>query len=225
MLDLILIAISVAAGGGDRAPATDEAVATLPVAPVVQTPVAEGAAAEATDLGAAATKGIAAATLPKAEGSAAGDQEGKAVVATPAENAAAVISSPSDRPTLVAEPQVPTGKFTTAVEVKPILELTTANWVAVREYGGEDLVYVTHLMAWRCGLAQMRFAVNGAELEEWPLPPCHLDTASPNAILAEDGLPYRGFALGSVDSIEIELTYDDLSTQTSRFERKAVLMP
>lgn len=126
---------------------------------------------------------------------------------------------------LVAEPQVATGKFTTAIEVKPILTMTKPQWVALRDYNGQDLLYVTQIMAWRCGLLGMRIAVNGQALEPWELPPCHADTNSPNAILAEDGLPYKGFAQGSVDTITVELTYDDLTTDTATYMRKAVLMP
>ena len=126
---------------------------------------------------------------------------------------------------LKAEEQVPTGKFTTAVEVKPILDATRANWIALREFEGQDLLYVTHLFSWRCGLLQMRFAVNGGDLQIWDLPPCLSGTAAPNAIQTEDGLPFRAFELGSVNSVEIEITYDDLSTDSVTFQRSEVLIP
>ena len=167
MLDWILIAIALAAGGG--------------------TPSRDGAEAAAASVGA---------PVPAGGGAA-----------------------------LVAEPQVPSGRFTTATEVRPILSATRGNWVAVREFGGQDLVYVTHLMAWRCGLVQLKLGVNGAAPEVWPLPPCHEDTAAPNALLPEDGLPYRGFAPGSVEALEIEITYDDLGTDRATFRRAEVLMP
>jgi hypothetical protein len=125
---------------------------------------------------------------------------------------------------LVAEPQVPTGQFTTATEVRPILTVTRGNWVAVREFNGQDLVYLTHLLAWRCGLVAIRFGVNGGAMAEWPMPPCQIDTASPNA-LPNDHLPYVGYALKSVESLQIEIVYDDLTTDSAEFERKAVLMP
>jgi len=128
-------------------------------------------------------------------------------------------------PALVAEPQVPTGKFTTAVEVRPILNMTRGNWVAVREFDGQDLLYVTHLMSWRCGLVLLRYGINGGPLHDWPLPACHEDTAAPNALTPGDGLPYARFAPGSVQRVEVELTFDDLSTERAVFERKAVLMP
>ena len=106
-------------------------------------------------------------------------------------------TTPASSPA-VAEPQVPTGRFTTATEVKPILTATKTAWVAVREYDGQDLVYVTQIFSWRCGLMSMTMSINGGAPFIWDLPPCHENTASPNAITAEDGLPYRSFPLGSV---------------------------
>ncbi|MCE8518295.1 hypothetical protein KBY23_02475 [Ruegeria pomeroyi] len=128
-------------------------------------------------------------------------------------------------PQLVAEPQVPSGKFTTATEVKPILNATRGNWVALRDYNGQDLLYVTHLWSWRCGLAQMSVSINGAAPEIWPLPPCHAETAAPNAIIDSDGLPFRSFPAGSVAQIDVELIYDDLSADSASFARAQVLMP
>ena len=95
----------------------------------------------------------------------------------------------------------------------------------MREYGGKDLLYVTHLWSWRCGLLEMRVGLNGAVPEIWPLPPCHLDQAAPAAILESDGLPYREFGLRSVQIIEVMLTYDDLTTVSVRFNRGGVVIP
>ena len=126
---------------------------------------------------------------------------------------------------LVAEPQTPSGKFTTAAEVKPILSATKGNWVAVREYNGKDLLYVTHLWGWRCGLHAIAISVNDEPMQNWPLPACHMKYSTPNAILEEDGLPYLSLRLGAVETIEIQLVYDDLSMDRGRFERGNVLIP
>lgn len=126
---------------------------------------------------------------------------------------------------LVAEPQVPSGKFTTAVEVKPILEATKGNWVAVREFDGKDLVYVTHLWSWRCGLSALAISVNDEPLQNWPLPPCHMEYAAPNAILEGDGQPYLGMRLGGVQKVTIQVVYDDLSMDVATFDRGSVLIP
>lgn len=124
-----------------------------------------------------------------------------------------------------AEPQVQTGRFLTALEVKPILGATRANWVAVREWDGQDLVYVTHLWSWRCGLVAIRGGVNGHPLEDWPLPACHDETAQPNAVLSEDGLPYLSYPLKSVETVTVEVIYDDLTTEKASFNRLGVLIP
>ncbi len=123
-----------------------------------------------------------------------------------------------------AEPQVPTGKFTTAVEIKPIMSATKGNWVAIREYDGKDLVYFSHILAWRCGLAGVRYSINGAPMQEWPLAPCQLDTNAPNAI-PSDAKIYEVHPFQSVNSLSVELIYDDLTREAAVFERKNVLMP
>lgn len=128
-------------------------------------------------------------------------------------------------PALVAEPQVATGRFLTALEVKPILTATRGNWVSVREFNGQDLVYVTHIWSWRCGLLEMKLGVNGQPPEVWPLPDCHEDQAQAAAILPTDGLPYRGFPPGSVQQIEVQVTYDDLSTDQVRLTRLGTIIP
>ncbi|MDE4176134.1 hypothetical protein PXK01_18410 [Phaeobacter sp. PT47_59] len=122
-------------------------------------------------------------------------------------------------PLLLAAPAEADPPFTTAAEVKPILAVTRANWISVREFNGQDLVYVTHLWSWRCGLARIRLAINDGGYEIWPLPPCHLDQAAPNSILEEDGSPYRAFAIGSVEKIEIEVTYDDMTVESQVVNR------
>ena len=123
-----------------------------------------------------------------------------------------------------AEPQVPTGKFTTATEVKPILSATRGNWVGVRKWEGQDLIYVTHIWAWRCGLVALEVSINSGPFEDWPLPACHMDIASPNSILEEDGLPYRAFGLNSIIEVAVRVTYDDLSVEEARFPRGAIAM-
>lgn len=62
---------------------------------------------------------------------------------------------------LVAQDQTSKGKFKMDTEVKPILAMTQANWIAVREWNGNDLIYVLHLWAWRCGLIQIEVSLNG----------------------------------------------------------------
>ncbi len=126
---------------------------------------------------------------------------------------------------LVADPQTPAGKFTTAAEVKPILNATKANWVAVREFNGQDLVYITHLWSWRCGLKAIAISVNDEPMQNWPMPPCHEEFATPNAVLAEDGLPYLTMKLGGVQSVTVQIVYDDLSMDIARFDRGNVLIP
>ncbi len=145
------------------------------------------------------------------------------VVALPSEPVATASSSAARAP----DPQEPTGQFTTATEVKPILTATKPAWVAVRDYDGHDLLYFTNLLAWRCGLWEVSYGLNGAEpTEPMVLEPCHADTAQPNAMTQiEDFLPYLTFDPGSVSSVTVRIAYDDGTTDTATYDRKAILMP
>ena len=123
-----------------------------------------------------------------------------------------------------AEDQTPSGKFLTATEVKPILTATKSSWVAVREWEGQDLVYFTHILAWRCGVYEIRYSVNGGEVLQWPVPECDPATATPGYIPPEANI-YASFPLKSVENITIELLYDDLSVDSATYERMSILMP
>lgn len=128
-------------------------------------------------------------------------------------------------PDFTPEAQTPTGKFTTATEVSPILAATRANWIAIREYDGRDLVYFTHLESWRCGLHAILYGLNGAPATMvYPMAACDPSQATPNALPAAH-LPYLEMPLKSVFQVDIRLILDDGSEQTGQFSRQSVLMP
>ncbi|MFV2053078.1 hypothetical protein [Aliiroseovarius sp. YM-037] len=116
-------------------------------------------------------------------------------------------------------------QFTTAGEVRPILTATRANWIALRRYEGQDLLYFTQLESWRCGLSEVRFSINGGREQVWPLETCYEGTPTPNAIQGNNGLPYTALPLDSVNQVTVTVIYDDGSEDSARFERQAILIP
>ena len=125
------------------------------------------------------------------------------------------------------EPQIPTGKYTTAMEVRPILGMTKSNWVGVREYEGQDLLYFTHLMSWRCGLWDIRYGINGAPADiVVPMEPCNEEFAQPNVMVdIENYQPYVIYPVGSIESVYVEIVFDDGTTDFGQFDRNEVRIP
>ncbi|MCW8841994.1 MAG: hypothetical protein OQK00_01120 [Rhodobacteraceae bacterium] len=119
------------------------------------------------------------------------------------------------------EDKSPTGKFLTASEVRPILEATRGNWIAVRAYNGQDLLYFRHLLSWRCGLHEIRFSINDGPMQVFAHPPCDAQAPAPAAI-PDDATIYLSYPLGSVQAVDIELLYDDLEVAEGAFLRKAI---
>lgn len=117
--------------------------------------------------------------------------------------------------------------YTTAAEVKPILTATKPSWIAVREFDGQDLLYFTNLLAWRCGVSSIAYGLNGAAAETpFAMEPCYEGEAVPNALKAEDNaFLFLTQPLGSIATVSLLVTYDDGSTDTADYERKTVLMP
>lgn len=116
-------------------------------------------------------------------------------------------------------------KFVTAGQIKPILTATKGNWIALREYEGQDLLYFTHLLSWRCGLTAIAYSIDdGDTFNDWPLGICDEDLPNPN-VLADDQKIYTAFPLGSVQTVTVRITYDDETTDENRYERKTVMIP
>ena len=105
--------------------------------------------------------------------------------------------------------------------------MTKTSWAAVRLYDGQDLVYFTHLMAWRCGLWEIRYGVNGDPADTiMPMEPCNEEFAQPNVMNdIENFLPYVSFPGESITSVQVEITYDDGMTEVAQFERGEILIP
>lgn len=135
--------------------------------------------------------------------------------------------SQDDASTRVPEPQEPTGKYTTALEIKPILGMTKSNWVAVRDFEGQDYLYFTHLLSWRCGMWDIKFGINGAAAtEDVPMEPCHEDLAAPNSLVEiADFLPYVVLPAGSIETVYVEITYDDGTKDFAQFARNEIAIP
>ena len=117
--------------------------------------------------------------------------------------------------------------FTTAAEVKPILSMTRASWIAVREWDGNDLIYFTNALAWRCGVSEIRYGVNGAAPDQvLAMEPCYETEATPNALKMDGGiLPYISLPPGSVQTVSVRMLYDDGTEEPADYARAAVLIP
>ena len=116
-------------------------------------------------------------------------------------------------------------QMSTAEAVRPILQMTAPNWIAVRAWDGQDLLYFTQILPFRCGLAEIRYGLNGAEATERfnaePCPPDQ-DGAVFATIEAETYLPYLSFPAGSIDSVTVTIVYDDGLEETHSYDRAAV---
>ena len=125
------------------------------------------------------------------------------------------------------EPQFATGKFTTAIEIKQIMLMTKGSWVAIGANESNDLLYFTHLLSWRCGMWAIRYGLNGEPAtNEVPIEECHEDTVSPNAMTdMETYPPYVLLPPGSVESVYVEIVFDDGTTDFAIFPRASVLLP
>ena len=136
----------------------------------------------------------------------------------------ALLPTPEPAPpsSFPSETQTPTGDMTTATEVRPILTATRDSWVAVRTFDGQDLLYFTNLLAWRCGLSQITYRINGAPPAELVMEPCHTDEPAPNAMKMDVLKPYIELPPGTVETVHVDLLYDDLSVDSADYDRKSI---
>ena len=114
-------------------------------------------------------------------------------------------------------------QFTTAQEVRPILDATRAQWIAVRAYEGRDWLYFSNILAWRCGVSEIHYTVNDGAEQQFDAEPCYEDTATPNALKLErvDAIA-RTFPVGTVKTVRIRLVMDDGGEERADYTRKQI---
>lgn len=68
-----------------------------------------------------------------------------------------------------AQSRVPTVPF-----VKKVLISTKGRWISFRNYSGQQLIYFTHLLSWKCGISELHYSINGRALDQrWAVPHCN----------------------------------------------------
>jgi hypothetical protein len=108
--------------------------------------------------------------------------------------------------------------------VTPILDMTRANWVGLRNWEGQELLYFTHLDMWRCAMTAVQYSINGGAMTGWDLLPCQPGTPSPNA-LPDTYLPFTALPIDHLQTIRIEIKMSDGTVLESEFPRAAILIP
>lgn len=100
-------------------------------------------------------------------------------------------------------------------QMRAALEATGHQWIAFRNWQGRQLVYFTHLVAWKCAIGEVRYVINGRGLSEtFPLPACNRQ--NPFVVDAEKDRIFLSFAPGEVTEIGIQLTYGDGTSSAVR---------
>ena len=92
-------------------------------------------------------------------------------------------------------------------QVKNILNLTRDSWISFREFNGQQLIYFTQVITWKCGIREIRYSINGDDLSErFPVPKC--DPLLPNNVGQNDKIYLRA-KLDAVKSVAVQLAFDD----------------
>ena len=100
---------------------------------------------------------------------------------------------------------------------KQILKTTKNGWVSFRDYDGKLLVYFTHLISYRCSLAEVKYMLDGDEpTQNHPLPDCNpkdpISITSDAKILIEAPLDTK--------YMTVKLTFKDgTESKLQRFDR------
>ncbi len=95
-------------------------------------------------------------------------------------------------------------------QVKNILDMTKDSWIAYRDFNGRQLIYFTQILSWHCGMKEIRYSLNSTELDQrFPVPACN--ELLPNNIGQDDKI-YLSGKLGSVESLAVQLVFDDDTT-------------
>ena len=92
-------------------------------------------------------------------------------------------------------------------QMKQVIGMTRASWVALRDWNGRQLVYFTHLISYRCGLREVRYSINaGLPDKTFPLPECNPDMpfSVPKKAKIWISLPPE-----TVKSIAVQVTFKD----------------
>lgn len=93
-------------------------------------------------------------------------------------------------------------------QMRMMIEAGADQWIAFRDYNGRQLIYFTHFVSMKCGIAELRYSVNSTELDQvWPLPDCHEQI--PFHVDPETDQIYLDLELGAAETVTVLVRYLD----------------
>ena len=93
-------------------------------------------------------------------------------------------------------------------QLKMMAEAAKAQWVAFRNWDGKQWIYFTIPVTYHCGLTEIRYSLNGADLaERWPVPACNAQM--PFNVDPQKDQIYLALDPGTVSSVSLQLVYAD----------------
>jgi hypothetical protein len=108
----------------------------------------------------------------------------------------------------LAAPIAANAQMPPAAQLKEMAEASSDRWVAFRNWNSRQWIYLTIPLTYHCGIEEMRYSLNGADLaERWPVPECNPQL--PFNIDSEKAQVYLAFDPGAVNSVSLQLVYAD----------------
>lgn len=130
----------------------------------------------------------------------------------PTSNAGTAAATGGARASANPAPAAPTASASRVAQDQATLKQASTAWATGSKSWPHDLLDLSSVAPYACGIKLMQFSVNGGETRTQGFSPCLGGTAKANP-------PYWSFSQNSVETVSVTLTFANGSRQTRNYSR------